>query len=214
MRFVGIDPATKTGFVALNEQGSVEVEVELIGKGRKEPGGLTAYQLVSLENQIYRLLQPGDIIAIEEPAYGTNMGVTTGMIHGGLRTMIIRRQLDYFDVNPNYTKSFVNSNRRAKEGEDKKKIIAAAVLAHYGYKHGSDNVTDAFIIAHIAKGIYEAQQGSWLEDYLPYQREVITKIVKPPPKESKKPKQKSNKRRGKPAAADSHTHLTEQPFLF
>ncbi len=37
-RFVGIDPATKTGFVALDIDGNVLMETELKGKGPKVPG--------------------------------------------------------------------------------------------------------------------------------------------------------------------------------
>lgn len=37
MRFVGIDPSTKTGFVALDEDGQVLVAKELTGVGKEDP---------------------------------------------------------------------------------------------------------------------------------------------------------------------------------
>lgn len=211
MRFIGIDPATHTGFVALDEDGNVLVEVELVGHGRKEKGGITTEQLVSLENQLYTLLQPGDIIAIEQPAVGTQMGVTTGMIHGGLRSMIYRKSMRYDDVNPQRTKKFVDQNRRVPPKE-KKAIIAEAVWEHYGYRHNSDNVTDAYIIARIAQALHQVRNGHPLESFAPYQQDVIKAILFPAEKPAKKPK--TNKRLGKPAAAGSHTHLSEQGFLF
>lgn len=211
MRFVGIDPATKTGFVALDDEGNVLVEAEVIGAGKKMKGGLTTAQLVSLENQIYKLLKPGDIIAIEQPAMGTQSGVTTGMIHGGLRSMIYRKGLNFIDVNPQRTKKFVNVGRVP--SNEKKKVMADAALEHFGYKHPSDNVTDAYIIAKIAEAVYRVRDGlTTLASYRMYQGEVITSIVNPTA--AKKPKTKTNKRPGKPAAAGSHTHSAEQPFLF
>lgn len=39
MRFVGIDPATTTGFVALDEEGNVLVETDVRGEGKVVPGG-------------------------------------------------------------------------------------------------------------------------------------------------------------------------------
>ncbi|KGE18450.1 hypothetical protein [Paenibacillus wynnii] len=216
MRFVGIDPATQTGFVALDEDGRPLVEVELVGKGRKEKGGITTQQLVSLENQLYQLLKPGDIIAIEQPAMGTQSGVTTGMIHGGLRSMIYRKGLTYVDVNPQRTKKYVNENRRLAEDDDKKAIIATAVLEHYNYSHSSHNVTDAYIIAKIAEAVQRVKNGQSLESYTPYQQDVIQAIISPAAKTTKKKKDKSvpSKRRGKPAAADSHMPETERQFLF
>lgn len=38
MRFLGIDPATTTGFVALDEEGNVLVEEDLRGTGKTVPG--------------------------------------------------------------------------------------------------------------------------------------------------------------------------------
>ncbi|MGN7359968.1 hypothetical protein ACTHPF_26685 [Paenibacillus sp. SAF-054] len=215
MRFVGIDPATKTGFVALDEQGNVLVEIEVIGAGKKMTGGLTTEQLVSLENQVYKLLKPGDIIAIEQPAMGTQAGVTTGMIHGGLRSMIYRKGLKYIEVNPQRTKKFVNVGRVP--STEKKKAMAAAAREHFGYENPSDNVTDAFIIAKIAQAVFKVRQGeAQPASYRIYQGEVITAIIDPKEaKKTKTPKKpKTNKRPGKPAAAGSHTHLKEQQFLF
>ncbi|MMZ43843.1 hypothetical protein D1872_54110 [compost metagenome] len=184
-RFVGIDPATKTGFVALDIDGNLLVQTELKGKGPKVPGGISTKELVSLENQLFQLLQSGDEIAIEQPAMGTQMGVTTGMIHGGLRSMIYRKNLTHNDVNPGWTKKYVGvtgwtgepgSKRRLKDKE-KKKAIGDAVKAMSGYTHKSDNVVDAYIIARIALNLYRMREYMPLLDNEPYQIEVIESIL-------------------------------------
>jgi crossover junction endodeoxyribonuclease RuvC len=133
------------------------------------------------------------------------------MIHGGLRSMIYRKGLDFIDVNPQRTKKFVNVGRVP--SNEKKKVMADAAKEHFKYKHPSDNVTDAYIIARIAQAVYRVRQKpSELAAYRTYQAEVISAIINPVA--GKKPKAKSNKRPGKPAAAGSHTHSAEQPFLF
>ncbi len=104
MRFLGIDPATKTGIVALDIEGNVILERELRGEGPKDPGGISDQQLVDLENQLFRLMLPGDQITLESPAPGTIKAISTGFIHGGIRTMIHRKGLRYDLVNPMWTK--------------------------------------------------------------------------------------------------------------
>ncbi|MEK5415108.1 hypothetical protein [Paenibacillus sp. FSL L8-0708] len=215
MRFVGIDPATTTGFVALDEEGNVLVATDVKGVGKRVPGGISIGMLVSLENKLYNLLKPGDIVAIEESAKKTQRGVTTGMIHGGLRSMLYRKGLEFVDVNPQRTKGFVNRNQRVTSSE-KKKHVAAGVLEHYGYEHSSDNVTDAYIIAKIAQALYTVKNGGGMELYTSYQQRIIKAIISP---EAKAPvpyneKSQTNKRPGKPAAAGSHTQNTEQTCLF
>ncbi|GKU80162.1 hypothetical protein [Paenibacillus sp. L3-i20] len=185
MRFVGIDPATKTGFVALNELGEVLLEVELQGKGKKEPGGISIGQLVDLENQLYKLLSPKNEILIEQAAAGTQKGITTGMIHGGLRGMIHRKELRYHEINPAHTKKYVGvtgwkgatgSKVRLKDKE-KKQAVADSVKELFSYTHKSDNVVDAYIIARAALNFYLLREYKPLIDTLPQQLEVIQAIL-------------------------------------
>lgn len=214
-RFVGIDPATTTGFVALDEEGNVLVATDVRGEGKRIPGGISTGMLVSLENKVYSLLRPGDIIAIEEPAVHTQMAVTAGMIHGGLRSMIYRKELEFIDVNPQRTKGFVNRNQRV-EYSEKKEHVAAGVLEHYGFEHSSDNVADAYIIARIAEAVYRVKNGGSLDLYTSYQQRIIQAILNPEAKtpKTKKGKSQTIKRRGKPATADSHIQNAEQTLLF
>lgn len=185
MRFNGIDPATKTGFVALDIDGNVLVQTELKGKGPKVPGGISTKELVSLENQLFQLLETGDEIAIEQPAMGTQRGVTTGMIHGGLRSMIYRKNMIHNDVNPAWTKKYVGvtgwtgetGEKRRLKDKEKKKAIADAVKEHFSYTHKSDNVVDAYIIARIALNLYRMREYMPLLDTQPYQKEVIESIL-------------------------------------
>lgn len=185
MRFVGIDPATKTGFVAMDYDGNVLVELELKGKGRAAKGGITTEQLVDLENQLFRLLQPEDEILIEESAKGTQKGVTTGMIHGGLRTMIFRKKLRYNEINPSQTKKYVGvTGWTGKVGQkeripkdEKKEVVLQAVYEHFGYSHKSDNIVDAYIMARAALNLYRMREYHLLLDTLPYQIEVTEAIL-------------------------------------
>ncbi|OPG98384.1 hypothetical protein B2I21_08520 [Chryseobacterium mucoviscidosis] len=185
MRFIGIDPATKTGFVALDIDGNILEQIELKGKGPTIKGGITVEQLVSLENQLFGMLLAEDEILIEQPAMGTQKGVTTGMIHGGLRTMIHRKGMTFNEINPTSTKKYVavtgwtgevGSKRRLKDKE-KKAAVAEAAKSMFGFTHKSDNVTDAYIIARAAVNLYRMREYMPLLDTEPYQKEVIESIL-------------------------------------
>lgn len=156
MRFVGIDPATCTGFCAIDEHGNVLVETE-IGKAVK--GGLTIPQLVELEYQVTALLEPGDVIMFESPGFATQKAITTGMIHGGLRSAVHRMGFSFDEVAPATLKKFVgvtgwtveNGKKRRLVDKEKKAAVKDATLQRHRYTHKSDNVVDAYIIAQIAR---------------------------------------------------------------
>lgn len=184
-RYVGIDPATNTGVVALDEKADVLVAESIRGIGKKEPGGISTEQLVSLEDQLFRLLATGDEIVLEDAAFGTQNGVSTGMIHGGIRTMIHRRGLIPNLVNPNWTKKYVGvsgwkgdkgSKVRLKDKE-KKEAVKVAVLEHFGFEHKSHDVVDAYIIARISLNLSLYRDLKPLIDNAPYQIEVIRDIL-------------------------------------
>ncbi|TYP67405.1 hypothetical protein [Paenibacillus methanolicus] len=189
MRFVGIDPATRTGFVALDENGNVLVEMELKGAGKAAKGGITIQQLVDLENQLYKHLQEGDEIVVEQAAAGTQMGITTGMIHGGLRSMIVRKKLAFNEINPAWTKKYVGvsgwtgdaGNKRRLTGAEKKAEVKAAAIAHFGYPapgmKRTDNIIDAYIMARVAWNLYLIRELRRPVDSLPYQLEVVQSIL-------------------------------------
>lgn|GEM_PF-669363 len=228
MRIVGIDPATYTGVVILDADGQPIREAVLKGKGKSAPGGITQEQRVSLENQLYSILRPGDVVIKEGIANGTQMMITTAKIHGGLESMITRKGLAFDEVAPLAVKKFVKvsnwigepGSKQPLKGAAKKKAMAAAALEHFGYSNPLHDVVDAYIIAKIGEAVYRVRNGEKsLDDYpLEYQREVIWSIIDPDGykeyEKTKKKKSKTTKRRGKPAAADSHIHMTEQSFLF
>ena len=185
MRFVGIDPATNTGFVALDEDGNVMVAEVIRGKGAKAPGGITTEQLVSLENQLYKFLQPGDEIVKEDAAPGTQKALTTGKIHGGIETMIFRRGLVPNIVAPNAVKKFVavtgfkdGPGRKVRMSQSEgKEAMKQAVFAHWGWTHKSHDVIDAYVLARIALSLYQCREFIPLLELQSYQVEVIESIL-------------------------------------
>lgn len=149
MRIVGIDPATNTGVVILDATGQPIGAAVLTGKGEYKPGGITQEQRISLENQIYSILRPGDVVTKEGIGHATEMLITTAKIHGGLEGMITRRGLEFDEVAPNAVKKFVNvsgwvgepGSKQRLKGKAKKEAMAAAALEHFGYsnpRHGKE----------------------------------------------------------------------------
>lgn len=178
MRFVGIDPSTKTGFVALDGQGRVLKAKELTGIGDKDPK-----RMVTLINEIIEHIQKDDLIVIEGFPFATQRAMFAGGLHHGIRNELYKRGLKYYEVAPNSVKKFVGvtgwvgkkGDKKRLTGHQKKKAVLAAVQEMFGFTHTSDNIVDAYIMAQIAHEI-------WMElnvmRILPkHQQEVIDSIL-------------------------------------
>lgn len=178
MRFVGIDPSTKTGFVALAGDGTVLKAKELMGIGDKDPK-----RMVTLIDDIVEHVQKDDLIVIEGFPFATQRAMFAGGLHHGIRNELFKRGFKYYDVAPNAVKKFVNvtgwigekGNKMRLTGTQKKKAVMAAVVEHYNFSHPSDNVVDAYIMAQIAREIWKEKNTVRL---LPKpQQEVINSIM-------------------------------------
>lgn len=102
MRFIGIDPSTKTGFVALDANGQVLKAKELTGVGDKDPK-----RMITLIDEAMDYMQKGDNIAIEGFGFATQQGIQLGGIGWGIRMALIRRGFKYHEVAPNALKKFI-----------------------------------------------------------------------------------------------------------
>lgn len=188
MRFCGIDPSTKTGFVAIDTDGNVLVAEEIKGIGDVDPKRMRT-MLVDIIGHV----KTGDFVCIEGFGFNSIRSVHNGGVGWGLRMSLEAKGFNYHEVAPNALKKFVNvtdwkgepgSKVRLKASE-KKKAVMQSVLEHYGFTHKSDNVVDAYVLAQIARHIHEGAEA--LTDK-PYQLEVVHTILNPPVKKRKKAK--------------------------
>ncbi|KYC92235.1 hypothetical protein B4102_3776 [Heyndrickxia sporothermodurans] len=182
MRFVGIDPSTKTGFVALDEQGNVLKAKELTGVGSVDPK-----RMITLIDEIISHVQPDDYIVIEGFAYGAKgQGVSFqyGLGHG-IRMALARRKFHYYEATPAAVKKFATG-----KGNTKKDEMVLPIYKHWGFEHSSDNVRDAYVMAKIAQDLFFVQETNSYNGFH-YQAQVIDAILNPKPKVPKKKKAKA-----------------------
>lgn len=174
MRFVGIDPSTKTGFVALDEQGNVLVEKEIEGKGKQDPE-----RIASLVDNIMREIDADDIICIEGFSYGSK-GKGVSFQYGlgyMIRDRLFRKNIEYTDVTPSAVKKFATG-----KGNAKKDAMAVPIYKRWGFEHNSDNVRDAYVLAQIAR----AMSPKIAVQVTKEQFDVLQAIKKPASKKRKK----------------------------
>lgn len=173
MRFVGIDPSTKTGFVALDENGNVLRAKELTGVGNRDPK-----RMVTLIDEIMMHIQKDDVICIEGFAFGAQgQGVAFqyGLGHG-IRNSLFRRGIPFTLVTPAQLKKFATG-----KGNTKKDAMAVPIYKKWGFEHTSDNVRDAYVLARIAQAMQKETT-----DLTNYQSEVIQAILNPTVKPKRK----------------------------
>lgn len=179
MRFLGIDPSTDTGFVALDETGRVIKAKEIQGVGDKDPK-----RMITLIDDLMVHIRIGDIITIEGFAYGAK-GRGVGFQYGlgfGIRMALYRRGYRYTEVSPGQLKKYATNN-----GNIKKENMILPIMRHWGFEHSSDNVRDAFVLAQIAMELHKKKTGDDLfTNLLGYQNEVLETILNPPVKKKKK----------------------------
>jgi crossover junction endodeoxyribonuclease RuvC len=174
-RFIGIDPSTKTGFVALDEDGHVLRAKELTGVGSQDPK-----RMITLIDDIMAHIQKDDFIVIEGFAYGAKgQGVAFqyGLGHG-IRMALARRGHKFIEVTPSAVKKFA-----AGKGNTKKEDMVLPLFKQWGFEHSSDNVRDAFVLAEIARCLRFNHNARYV-----YQSDVIDAILNPKPKAKKKAK--------------------------
>lgn len=177
IRFIGIDPSTKTGFVALDENGKVLRAKELTGVGSVDPK-----RMITLIDNVIGHIQKGDFIVIEGFSYhsqGRGISFQFGL-GWGIRAALARRGYKYIEATPAAVKKFATGR-----GNAKKDAMAVPIFKHWGFEHSSDNVRDAYIMAQIAKGIYEYLNGITETKLTKYQVEVINAILNPSSKQKR-----------------------------
>ncbi|OBZ13308.1 hypothetical protein [Bacillus sp. FJAT-26390] len=178
-RYVGIDPASTTGFVALDERGNVMKQKDLTGVGDIDPK-----RMETLIQEIMDHLLPDDVICIESPAtnaIGQGVGFMWGLAYG-IRGALYRRNIKFHDVAPTALKKFCDGSRHRKGADgkkmDSKATVAAGVYEIWGYHHASNNVTDAYVLAQIAYATTVTQY-ELEHNFTDYQYEVVKTVLKP-----------------------------------
>lgn len=170
MRFVGIDPSTKTGFVALDESGGLLVAKELTGVGSKDPN-----RMATLIGEVVAHLRRDDRVCIEGFGYASPQAIQMGGIGWGIRIAMHVRGIEYIEAAPSQLKKFASG-----KGNTKKDELGIHVFKRWDFEHRSDNVRDAYVLAQIMRGIHTGTYQTG------YQAEVIQAILHPPEKKKKR----------------------------
>ncbi|MFD2705474.1 hypothetical protein [Salibacterium lacus] len=167
MRFVGIDPSTKTGFVALDTNGHTIRAKELTGTGDKDPR-----RMVTLIDEVISHTDLTDLICVEGFGFNTQQGIMLGGIGWGLRMALFRRKMKYLEASPGSLKKFASG-----KGNTKKDELAVHIFKQFGFEHSSDNVRDAYVLAQIARAIHYRNRDAFT--HTKAQREVIETVLNP-----------------------------------
>lgn len=168
IRFVGIDPSTETGFVAIDINGLVIIQKTLSGIGDIDP-----LRISTLVDEVREHLRRSDRVCIEGLAMGfrpeKSQSITLQAgIHWAIRVMMFKGlEFNHDVISPNTLKKRVgvtgfkderdpDTGRkiRLKGKNEKKNAVIAGTEAAFGMSFTNDNVNDAFVLAHIARDKY------------------------------------------------------------
>jgi crossover junction endodeoxyribonuclease RuvC len=163
MRYVGIDPSTKTGLVIIDKQGNIINTQDVTTKVKEDP-----QRFSDLAEKIIDELEPNDCIFIEGFSYGSK-GAGVSFQYGLgwiIRHMLLERGYEYTEVPPTSVKKFATG-----KGNAKKDAMVLPIFKHWGFEHSSDNVRDAYVLARMAKGIYDSS------NLTEYQKDALKKVT-------------------------------------
>jgi crossover junction endodeoxyribonuclease RuvC len=163
MRYVGIDPSSKTGLVIIDKQGNIINTQDVTTKVKEDP-----QRFSDIAEKIIDELQPNDLIAIEGFSYGSKgKGVSFQYGLGWIiRHLLLERGYRYTEVPPTSVKKFATG-----KGNTKKDEMVLPIYKKWGFEHTSDNVRDAFVLAQMVKGIYDSS------NLTEYQKEALKKVT-------------------------------------
>jgi crossover junction endodeoxyribonuclease RuvC len=163
-RYVGIDPSTKTGLVVLDEDGEIWEEREvaedsLNGRSPKPEA------MLALIRKVIALVEPGDRVAIEGFGFASQTGFLLGGIGWAIRLQLHIRGIPFVEVAPSALKKFSGAG-----GNCAKEELAVEVFARWGFRSKSNNITDAYVLAQIARALHEPVR------LIKKQKEVISNL--------------------------------------
>jgi crossover junction endodeoxyribonuclease RuvC len=147
LRFVGIDPSTKTGMVVLDD-----ITGKPIFIAEKQPRVKGDPERFSdLAEQIMHNVFEGDTILIEGFSYGSKgQAVSTQYGIGWMIRHYLRKEgFQYIEIPPTVLKKFATG-----KGNCKKDEMVLPIFKKWGFEHKSDNVRDAYVLAQIGRAIY------------------------------------------------------------
>lgn len=146
MKYIGIDPSTKTGFVVLDESGQV-VEAKEINKPGIDPARMY-FMINTIINEVLKHKNSKVELAIEGFGYASQQAIQLGGIGWGIRMKLFENDIDYIEVAPAQLKKFTGA-----KGNAKKDILAVEIFKRWGFESKSDNIRDAYVLAQIARAI-------------------------------------------------------------
>lgn len=165
--YVGIDPSTKTGLVVIDKEGNVLQAGELRSEYKDDPR-----RMLDLAKKLRKHLTKYSVVCIENWSYnssGRGVSVQYG-IGWAFRFVLFEQSIPYAEIAPTSAKKFATGSGRA----NKQDIINAAE-DKFGFATKSDNVADAFFMAHIARAMDNKEVFDSLTNY---QKEVVLTLLK------------------------------------
>ena len=167
-RFIGIDPSSKTGFVIQDENGIV-LEEEIYYKYENDPermNYIVEYILSNINKETDTLCIEG--FSFQSKGRGISFQFGLGWI---IRNELKKANINYYEVTPGQLKKFASGN-----GKATKKELIEPIKQKFNYYHPSDNITDAFILSEIAKGLVNYKSMVYNKEDL----KIIKDIIKSP----------------------------------
>ncbi|WP_245850791.1 hypothetical protein [Paenibacillus herberti] len=144
-----MDPSTKTGIVILDEDGEVWEERE-ISEDSLNGRSPTPEAMLRLLRKVMALVEPDDQVAIEGFGFASQSGFLLGGIGWAIRLQLHIRGIPFIEVAPSALKKFSGAS-----GNCAKEELAVEVYARWGFRSKSNNITDAYVLAQIARAMHE-----------------------------------------------------------
>lgn len=146
MRYVGIDPSTKTGLVILNAGGEVELEKEIIPTEENDPFRMMEIAMLVIEPIVWGKT----FVCIEGFSYGSKgKGVSIQYGIGWMiRSELAKSGFYYNEISPSTVKKFATG-----KGNIKKDGMVLPIYKRWGFESNSDNIRDAYVLAQIARAL-------------------------------------------------------------
>ena len=163
MRYVGLDPSTKTGIVILDKDGNVILEKEITTNVKEDP-----HRFVDITDKVLKHVKSSDKVMIEGFSYGSRgRGVSTQYGIGWIiRTaLLFTKKIEYTEVTPGQLKKFATG-----KGNTSKDNMILPIYKRWEFEHDSDNVRDAYVLAQIGRALDNKY------DLTKFQKEVLNAL--------------------------------------